>query len=432
MTARFQARGGWRVNPEKLRHFLSRATGKAIREPLRKIREPIRHFLLRLIPGSRIAVADVSELPAAPYKGRLPASGTQCLVYGEEKVAVRAHPLSRNSTTPESVHYTDHDIEAAGLSLENPGPHFWFSRSGALLSPEGKVWPHSFTGHFQAALFRTVKSVSTIKGEAGEIQVFHPALVKSAPRISDAHLLVGLSEAPNFGHFLLDSIPLIHLATRIGAPMLSWPLKSWQRDLCARLGVRPGQIRELSPRTHFLEQPVTSNRLTGRGAYAAHPRSRAAFDAIRADTPVGRFKSLPKRFYVMRGLWHGRTLTNRAELADALFARGVAAVQPELLSIDEQIALYAGAELIVAEFGAALANVVFCPKNAKLVEIICEGQMDPWSAHLCAMLGLDHIVQFQRLNEDELRAGETRHVNPEAFSYRVDVAAICAAVEQLG
>ena len=133
----------------------------------------------------------------------------------------------------------------------------------------------------------------------------------------------------------------------------------------------------------------------------------------------------------MRGLRHGRTLSNRSELAEALAARGIVGIQPELLSIDEQIALYSGAELIVAEVGAALANAVFCSKDARIVEIICEGQMDPWSAHLCAMLGLDHIVQFQRLTEEELRAGETRHVNPENFSYSADVAAICAAVDQL-
>lgn len=424
---------GKRFDRAKLRHFLSRATSKAIREPLRKIREPVRHFLLKFIPGYPVEVDSAAALRNVPFQGRLPAPGTQCLVYGEAPVSVRAHVLSRNSTTPERIHYMDHEVTAAGLTLEHPGPHFWFPRTGLLLSAKGKIWPHSFTGHFQPNLLRTVKSVGASKDRSGNTRLnFHPSLVRSAPLISDAHLLIALSESPNFGHFMLDSVPLIHLAARIGAPMLSWPLKPWQRDICARIGVRSGQIRELPCKTHFLEHPVASNRLAGLGAYIAHPRGKEAFDAIRANTPIERHTNLPRRFYLMRGIRHGRVLKNRARLADALSARGVVPIQPELLCFDEQIALFAGADLVVAEFGAALANVVFCPPQAKIVEIICEGQTDPWSAHLCGMLGLEHVVQFQSLSQEELRVGETRHAQPENFAYLADVAAICAAVDRLG
>jgi len=101
------------------------------------------------------------------------------------------------------------------------------------------------------------------------------------------------------------------------------------------------------------------------------------------------------------------------------------------LSFDEQVALFARAELVVCEFGAALANVVFCPPSAKIVEIISEGQHDPWSAHLCAMLGLEHVVQFQTLSQEErLSRGDRFSPSPD-FAFTADVAAICAAVERL-
>ena len=43
-----------------------------------------------------------------------------------------------------------------------------------------------------------------------------------------------------------------------------------------------------------------------------------------------------------------------------------------------------------------MANAMFCRPGTKVVEIIAEGQHDPWSSHFCAMLGLDHVVLFQR------------------------------------
>ena len=64
--------------------------------------------------------------------------------------------------------------------------------------------------------------------------------------------------------------------------------------------------------------------------------------------------------------------------------------------------LFSGADVIVAEFGAAMANVMFCRPGTRVVEIIAEGQHDPWSAHLCAMLELDHVVLFQKQSEQDL------------------------------
>jgi capsular polysaccharide biosynthesis protein len=429
-TEKFALRGV-RLRRAKLRFLLSRASSKALREPLRKIRAPIRNFLLGFVKGFPVELQAQERLPIEPYAGRLPSPGTRCVVYDEATVSVRGHPLSRNSTTRESAHYKDRTFVAPNLTLESPGPHFWFSRTGLLLSPEGKIWPHSMIGPYQPRIMRQMPSVSMARDKSGESRfIFHPSLVKAPPRIAEERLLIVLSDSAHFGHFLLDSATLVHLATQIGAPMLSWPLTPWQRAICDRLGVRPGQIREISRGNYLLDRPVTSNRLTGLGANTAHPRNREAFDTIRANTPVEKFSDLPRRFYIMRGVRHGRILRNRAELAEALAARGVAPIQPDLLSFDEQVALFARAELVVAEFGAAMANLVFSPPGTKVVEIICEGQNDWWSSNLCAMLDLEHVVQFQRLTEEELRAGAIRHVVAEDFSYSADVAAICATVDQ--
>jgi hypothetical protein len=414
--------------PKDRRRGLSHWIRKGVRDPIRNLREPLRRLLLKLTPGFSIAIESPSILQLAPFDGRMPSPGTRCLVNDDARIAVRAHPLSRNSSEPEARHYVDHEVVSPGLSLDHPGPHYWFARSGVMISPQGRIWPYSLREPLTPETLRKVKCVGV---EADGRQTFHPGLIGGAPRIAEPSLLVAQSDGANFGHFLLDVAPVIALGQELGARMLSWPLKAWQRDIVARLGVGAGAIRELPRKVYLLDHPVISNRIGGLGVYLAHPGARKAFDTIRANVPVERHADLPRRFYLMRGPRHGRVMRNRVALAEALKARGITPVQPELLGFDEQVALFSRAELVVAEFGAALANVVFCPPGAKILEIIIEGQDDAWSAHLCAMLALEHVVQFQTLSDEERRVRGDRFSPSPDFAYTADVAAICAAVDRI-
>ena len=119
--------------------------------------------------------------------------------------------------------------------------------------------------------------------------------------------------------------------------------------------------------------------------------------------------STPERVLICRSLTNGRNLTNRAALIEALKALGFVAIQPEKLKFDEQVLLFAQADAIVCEFGAAMANAMFCKPGTKVVEIIAEGQHDPWSSHLFAMLGLEHVVLFEPQSEETL-ASMPRHM----------------------
>ena len=117
-------------------------------------------------------------------------------------------------------------------------------------------------------------------------------------------------------------------------------------------------------------------------------------------------------------------------MIEALEGLGFSPIQPDKLSFDEQALTFAEAEVIVCEFGAAMANAMFCRPGTKVVEIIAEGQHDPWSSHLCAMLELEHVVLFQRQTEDDL-ASAPRHMKDSTFSYAVDVPRLVETVEAL-
>jgi capsular polysaccharide biosynthesis protein len=117
-------------------------------------------------------------------------------------------------------------------------------------------------------------------------------------------------------------------------------------------------------------------------------------------------------------------------LNQALKPLGFGAIQPEKHSFDEQALTFAQAEVIVCEFGASLTNGMFCRPGTKVVEIIAEGQHDPWSSHFCAMLELEHVVLFQRQTEEAL-AKAPRHMKDSPFAYAVDVPQLVEAVRRL-
>lgn len=74
----------------------------------------------------------------------------------------------------------------------------------------------------------------------------------------------------------------------------------------------------------------------------------------------------PKRLFVRRNSSY-RLLVNQSEIEDALVSRGFVAVDPEGLSVSEQVALFSQAGTIVGPSGAALANMLWCRENCRVL-----------------------------------------------------------------
>jgi Glycosyltransferase 61 len=417
----------------RISRSLHRLWRKAVRMPLKNLRGLLRSAMAaRSGTGLPVAVDSTTELATVPFEGRFPPPLAQCTVVEPCRYFTRLHPLSVNSTTTERMHYVGHVVDAPPLTLEHLVDQYWFPKLGLLVSKQGLVWRHSFLGPFQEGFLSSVAAiVEKPLPDGGRERLLYLERLKGARTMLGERLLIANSEQPNYGHYLLDIVPLIHLGARMRAPMLSWTLKPWQRALVARLDVPAGLIGEIRPRPVFLQHAIVSNRHSGVASQNAHPQHRQAFAAILANirkgAPAG---ATPKRVAVCRGLANSRNLTNRGEMIEALKPLGFVAIQPEKLSFDEQALVFADAEVVVCEFGAAMANVMFSRPGTRVVEIIAEGQHDPWSSHLCAMLGLEHIVLFQRQTEEGL-ASAPRHVKDSTFAYSVDVSNLIETVRAL-
>jgi capsular polysaccharide biosynthesis protein len=416
----------------RLSRSLHAAWRDTVRTPWRNLRRRLRDALPVSSAGAPVALDEATDLTVAPYEGGLPPPLSRCEVIAAAEYRTRLHPLSVNSTNAERVHYIDHTVHAPAMTLEHLVNQYWFPAFGLLISPEGFVWRHSFLGAFQEGYLTSIKAIVRRPLPDGTRQRrLHLERLARAPRIAGEHLLIAGSDKHNYGHYLQDIVPLIELGARLGAPMLTWTLRPWQRALIARLEVPEGLIREIRPRPVFLEHAITSNRFTGLTTQNAHPQNREAFARILANVRKrAPAMSTPPRVLICRSPSNSRSVTNRAAMIEALKALNFVAIQPDKLGFDEQALLFAQAEIIVCEFGAALTNVYFCPPHAKIVEIIAEGQHDPWSSHLCAMLELEHVVLFQR-QSDEVLASMPRHVKDSTFSYAVDIPKLIETVKAL-
>ena len=402
------------------------------------VHTPWRNFRRRLrsaLPsgaGVPVALDETTNLKIVPYEERLPPPGAECEVIAPAQYRTRMHPLTVNSTDDERVHYIEHTVHAPAMTLEHLVDQYWFPAFGLLVSPQGQVWRHSFLAPFREGYLSSIKAIVDSPQPDGTRELrLHLERLKRAPRVAGEHLLIAGSDKHNYGHYLHDIVPLIDLGAKMRVPMLSWTLRPWQRALIARLEVPDGLIREIRPRPVFLEHAITSNRFSGLSSQNAHPQSRELFRRVLANVrkhaaPM----STPPRVLICRGSSNSRNVTNRAAMIEALKVLGFVAIQPDRLKFDEQALLFAQAEIIVCEFGAALTNAYFCPPETKIVEIIAEGQHDPWSSHFCAMLGLEHVVLFQRQADDVL-ASMPRHIKDSPFSYAVDVPKLVETVQTL-
>jgi capsular polysaccharide biosynthesis protein len=135
------------------------------------------------------------------------------------------------------------------------------------------------------------------------------------------------------------------------------------REGLALFGVKPEQIVEIA------RGPVMFERLLYPLPVASHPwvKSPNAV-AVLESLPdrIGAARDGPKRIYVTCKADATRRLTNEDAVLDALRPSGFVVVDPGRLSFVEQIRLFAGAERIVGNCSAGLANLVFAPRGVRV------------------------------------------------------------------
>ena len=226
----------------------------------------------------------------------------------------------------------------------------------------------------------------------------------------------------NYGHFLMDGLGRVAVAELAGVRLddIDWVLVPGfatpaARRMLAAAGI-PRRKRIVPQRgLRFLPDVLLAPSMPGTSRVYRPSLPRY----LRTLVPPG--DVVVPRLYVTRPADARRPLVNRASLDRLLLRRGFTAVDAAQVDL---AALMTRAEVVVAEHGAALADLSFCRPGTSVVELIPSDHMQPYYFSLARAAGLDYAAVVCR------SAGHRPIDEPGASPYSVE-APIDAVAEAL-
>jgi hypothetical protein len=189
-------------------------------------------------------------------------------------------------------------------------------------------------------------------------------------RFAGKSLLLGGNR--NYYHFLIDEVPRVCVANRAGFNIDDFdhlimfsPIQEWQQVVCDRLGVDRTRIIPLEKTSHMECEELYFTTLPWNYGRSFVLMAREFLHGL--CRPSSRIEK--RRIYVSRERCHHGRVTNEQDLWEELAGAGFEKVVSELLSFDEQVHLFRGAECVIGAHGAGLSNAIFSPPGCMIVEI---------------------------------------------------------------
>jgi capsular polysaccharide biosynthesis protein len=217
--------------------------------------------------------------------------------------------------------------------------------------------------------------------------LYKPA--QEAPSFDDETALPGVTldlSAPGagrFAFFVLGSLPKIHLIEESGISIedIDWVLINsgapWSRNLVelAFNGRSPKVVAFNQKTPIFRPEKMISPEGVRAGRFTP-PWIYRYLDAIfarerkRAETNHQESKlELPSRVYISRQRSKGRRIVNHDATMEVLQKFGFVEVFAEDYPTAVLAAALRNTEILISPHGAGLTNLIFCPSNAKIVEL---------------------------------------------------------------
>jgi capsular polysaccharide biosynthesis protein/thioredoxin-like negative regulator of GroEL len=269
------------------------------------------------------------------------------------------------------------------------------------------------------------------------------ALVRSdlrEERIGEPALFLG--GAHNYYHWLADFLPRLAVLDGDGGPgwrdrrlVVNSRLAPYQKRALELLGIEEGRL---------LHAPAGRLLAFERLAVPRLPERRLREDgvpewmapALTVEVAAwlrGRFApwmrpepGAARRLMILRGNTLIRRCVNEDQLLEVAKQHGFAPVHPEELPLERQIALFAGAEAVLAVHGAGCANMLFAPSGSHLLEMHPAGHLPDFYPHLCGLLGQGHTA----IGGPPVQS--VGALTPAHWHFRVDPSELDEALSSLG
>jgi capsular polysaccharide biosynthesis protein len=236
---------------------------------------------------------------------------------------------------------------------------------------------------------------------------------------------VVVGSGANHYHWLIDYLPRLLLAQKYAGG--AWPKvvinsdpTEVQLESLRLAGIGREQMVEVGPDESVRCEQALFPWLLAQNTLP-HP---ALVDLLRALFERPRALG-SRRVYLSRRDARSRRLSNESELIELITQHGFEVHVPGAMKLQAQMDVCAEAAVLLAVHGAAMANMVFCPPKATVIEIFTPAFKVTSMQHLARFCGLNH--QFVPAPH-ESRGPDG---NPLLGDWRVDLSAMHAALRML-
>ncbi|CAB4935616.1 unannotated protein [freshwater metagenome] len=251
---------------------------------------------------------------------------------------------------------------------------------------------------------------------------------RPSTRIDGSALVVGAKAADGYFHWMTEIVPRLVAGRRDdrarAMPVVMRPTgHEYQRETLRWLGVEPTVVETPIVEIERAIVPTFPIHLKRGGRYSGE-----LVELVRefAGTVAPRHEGeTPRRLYVSRRDARHRHVANEDEVEAALTREGFACVTLTGTPVPEQIRMFEQAEVVVAQHGAGLTNLLFARPGTRVVELYPRGFIAPspfWM--LASLAGLDYSMMVCDVVPDSVIPGRG-HNNADIV---VDVRALLRSV----
>ncbi|GAC1424360.1 MAG: hypothetical protein NVSMB7_00310 [Chitinophagaceae bacterium] len=288
------------------------------------------------------------------------------------------------------IHYKPYDFF---ISLSNARYYHPFS---SVISKEG----------YQIALVSN-NQVNTQE----EHTLFQELYIPSPANYKNIGLLLSTSDDNNYYHCLFQIAPKIWTLEKYGYNILSihhffLELSGlpFQKEILSALNISWDKIVDLGYAKHVEAEQLLLTPAFEKPEPWICERIRLLFLNSSCKNTNN-----PRKIYLSRKRARFRKLLNELEFIESILKLNFQLICTEGMSIEEQAALFHGAETIIAPHGAGLANIVFCKENTIIIELRAKshtGELADVYEHLSSILHLRHYTYIcdEYINEFGKRA----------------------------
>jgi capsular polysaccharide biosynthesis protein len=190
-------------------------------------------------------------------------------------------------------------------------------------------------------------------------------------------VVLGAQTNYNYSHWLIESVARVLAFAPLddGSPLYLTPrLEPWQREALSLAGVPTGRLLEMERRKRADRRKLVRFReifAVSRGMSVMAALIPAAVTAVANLTQAIGKTNAParRRLFVSRARAELRHITNEPQLVEVLATHGFHTVHPQDMSVSEQIAMFANAEVVIGSFGSGLTGLIFSPPGTLAIEL---------------------------------------------------------------